>query len=287
MSRAVPFRWSRTAAFSALLLFPVAQAKPSVIVSFQPLFDVVVRVAEPYANVERAAPLGASPHDFDPTVRDIARIRSADLAIMAGLGADDWLERYVKASGSSAKVLKLGNVMSFTRIREGSATDPHWWLDARLMAQAARTVGTHLAALDPQHAAAYRANAEREAVRLMELDAELRRTLAPVRGGKLVTFHNAFGYFARAYGLTVSATLTPLAGVEPSAQRMAQTVQTIRAAGVKAVFAEPQLPQGPARAVAAEAGVPLYVLDPEGSGQTPNYADMMRRNRDTLLQALK
>lgn len=276
------------AALLLAALLPVAGArKPNVIVSFQPLYDVVTRVAGEAASVERAAPLGASPHTFDPTVRDIVRIREADLAVMAGLGADNWLERYVRASGSRARVLKLGDRLTFVRLRSGRGTDPHWWLDASLMAQAARTVGAQLAALDPAHAAAYRANAEREAGRLDALHAELRRTLAPVRGGGLVTFHNAFGYFARAYGLKVVGTLAPLEGVEPSVRTLAGAVRTIRSAGVKAVFAEPQLPPGPARTVAAEAGVPLYILDPEGSAGAPGYAEMMRRNRDTLLQALR
>ena len=271
------------AAGLALGFSPASALK--VIVSFQPLYDVVANVAGDKAQVERAAPIGASPHTFDPTVRDIRRIREAELAVMAGLGADVWLEKYVKASSSKARVLKLGDMLTFNRRREGGTTDPHWWLDASLMAQAARRMGQELSALDPANAAAYRANAEREAKSLNALHSELKRTLAPIRGAKLVTFHNAFGYFARAYGLEVAATLAPLHGVEPSVQSMAQAVQTIRRTGAKAVFAEPQLPPGPARTVAQEAGVPLFTLDPEGSAHHPAYADMMQANRDTLLRA--
>lgn len=280
-------RLARTLALAALLAGAASAQKLGVIVSFQPIYDVVTRVAGNTATVERAAPVGASPHTFDPTVQDIVRIRGADLAVLAGLGADNWLEQYVTASGSRAPVLKLGDSLSFVRLRSGRATDPHWWLDASLMAQAARRVGQELAALDPPNAAAYRANAERESRSLLALHAELQRTLAPVRGGGLVTFHNAFGYFARAYGLKVMATLAPLEGVDPSVQSLTRAVRTIRSSGVKAVFAEPQLPAGPARAVADEAGVPLYILDPEGSARTPGYAAMLRRNRDTLLQALR
>lgn len=280
-------RLARTLALAALLTGAAQAQRPTVIVSFQPIYDVVTRVAAGAATVERAAPVGASPHTFDPTVQDIVRIRGADLAILAGMGADNWLEKYVTASGSRARVLKLGDSMTFARLRSGRGTDPHWWLDASVMAQAARRVGEELATLDPPNAAAYRAGAARESRSLLALHAELKQTLAPVRGGGLVTFHNAFGYFARAYGLKVVATLAPLEGVDPSVQSMTQAVRTIRGSGVKAVFAEPQLPAGPARAVAAEAGVPLYTLDPEGSAQSPTYAGMLRRNRDTLLQALK
>ncbi|MFN4252324.1 metal ABC transporter substrate-binding protein [Deinococcus sp.] len=272
----------------ALLLLGEAQAaRLKVIVSFHPLYDMVTRVAAGAADVDRAAPAGSSPHTFDPTVRDVARIRAADLAVMAGLGADDWLDRYVQASGSRARVLKLGNVMTFPRLRSGRATDPHWWLDASLMAQAARRVAQDLAALDPTNAAAYRAAGEREATSLLALHRELQTTLQPIAGARLVTFHNAFGYFARAYGLKIAATLAPLEGVEPSAARLADAARVIRAQGVRAVFAEPQLPPGPARTVAAETGVPLYTLDPEGSAAAPTYAGMMRGNRDTLLRALR
>lgn len=257
----------------------------NVIVSFQPIYDVVQRVAGDKAQVERAAPMGASPHTFDPTVRDIRRIKESDLAIMAGLGADAWLGRYVKASASKAKVLSLGDVLTFQRRKEGDATDPHWWLDTSLMALAASRIGEELAALDPANAATYRKNAAAERQSLMALHNELKKTLAPLKGAKLVTFHNAFGYFARAYGLEVVATLAPMHDVEPSVQSMVKAVQTIKQTGAKAVFAEPQLPPGPARTVAQEAGVPLYTLDPEGSVQNPTYAGMMRFNRDTLLKA--
>lgn len=248
---------------------------------------MVNRVASAAADVERAAPVGSSPHNFDPTVRDVARIRSAQLAVMAGLGADAWLERYVQSSGSQARVLKLGDQMTFARLRSGRSTDPHWWLDASLMAQAARLIGQELAALDPAQADRYRAAAARESAALLALHRELQTTLKPVQGGKLVTFHNAFGYFARAYGLRVAATLAPLEGVDTSPARLAAAVTVIRTQGVRALFAEPQLPPGPARAVAAEAGVPLYFLDPEGSAATPDYTAMMRANRDTLLRALR
>lgn len=266
------------------LLFGQAHAL-NVIVSFQPLYDVTARVAGDKAKVERAAPMGASPHTFDPTVRDIRRIKEADLAVMAGLGADAWLSRYVKASGSKAEVLSLGDVLTFERRKEGSATDPHWWLDASLMAQAARQVGEELARLDPANSTLYRKNAATESASLLALHAELKKTLEPIKSAKLVTFHNAFGYFARAYGLEVVATLAPMHDVEPSVQSIVRAVQSIRKTGAKAVFAEPQLPPGPARTVAQEAGVPLYTLDPEGSARNPTYAGMMRFNRDTLIRA--
>lgn len=264
-----------------------AQAKVNVIVSFHPLYDMVKQVAGSQATVERAAAAGGSPHTFDPTVRDIAKIRKADLAIMAGLGADSWLEKYVKASGGDGQVLKLGNTMKFNRLRIGEETDPHWWLDASLMAQAAKVVGQKLATLDAQNAAQYRQNAEKASQQFMKLHQELKTSLKPIQGGKMLTFHNAFGYFARAYGLKIVGTIAPMHEISPSVKSVAKSVQMIKKKGVKAVFSEPQLPAGPARTVAKDAGVKLFTLDPAGSSSAPTYTEMMLYNRDQLLKALK
>lgn len=264
-----------------------AQAKVNVIVSFHPLYDMVKQVAGNQADVTRAAAAGSSPHTFDPTVRDIAKIRKADLAIMAGLGADSWLEKYVKASGSDGKLLKLGNTMKFNYIRVGKEIDPHWWLDASLMAQAAEVIGKELSAIDPKNAGQYRKNAKQTAQSLLKLHQELKDSLKAVQGGKMLTFHNAFGYFARAYGLKIVGTIAPMHDISPSVKSVAKSVRIVKEKGVKAVFSEPQLPPGPARTVAKDAGVKLFVLDPAGSKDAPSYSKMMRFNRDQLLQAFK
>lgn len=262
-------------------------ASAQVVVSFQPLYDVTARVAKGGMGVQRIAAAGASPHHYDPTVRDLAQIQRAKVAVTAGLGADSWMERYVKSSRSNARLVRLGDQMTFNRLRSGSSTDPHWWLDASLMAQAARMIGRELGAADPAHAALYRKNAAAEAQRLLALHSELKRTLQPVRGRKLVTFHNAFGYFARAYGLEVVATLTPPAETVPTPAQMRRAVQVIRQHQVRAIFAEPQLPDRAAQAVAQETGANVFVLDPAGSRGRTDYTVMMRYNRDTLLRALR
>lgn len=252
-----------------------------VVVSFQPIYDIAKRVGGKAAKVERMAPAGASPHHFDPTVRDIARIQSADVALLAGLGTDVWLAKYTK------KAFGLGEHLSFKPIRQGGQVDPHWWLDASLMSKAALKMGEVFAEKQPKNAAVFRKNAKKEAAVLMKLHHELKKDLTTIRGEKIVTFHDAFGYFARAYGLEVAATIAPLHGLEPSAKSMARAIQTLRKSGAKAVFSEPQLPKAPAETVAKEAGVKLHVLDPAGSPEAPSYAAMMRFNRDMILKALK
>lgn len=270
---------------AALLLGPQAQAQ--VVVSFQPIYDLTARVARGGMSVERIANVGASPHHYDPTARDLVRIRGAKVAVMAGLGADSWLERYTVGSASKARVVKLGEQMTFNRLRSGNSVDPHWWLDASLMAKAASVVANELGRADPANAGRYRANAAAEARRLNALHSELKRTLKPVQGRKLVTFHNAFGYFARAYSLQVVATLTPPAGTDPTPVQMRQAVQVVRQHRLPAIFAEPQLPDRAAQAVARETGVNVFILDPEGSRGRTDYAVMMRYNRDTLLKAFR
>lgn len=261
-----------------------SQSQPQVVVSFQPLYDVAKNVAGQHAHVERMAPAGASPHHFDPTVRDIARMQKANLAIVAGFNADAWLEKYTR---KNSRLLRVGEKIKFTPIKSGKLTDPHWWLDSSLMAKAALAIGEEMAQIAPQHATSFRKNARKEAQKLQELHSELKKDLAPLKGQKIVTFHNAFGYFARAYGLKVAATVAPMHGLEPSAKSVANAVKVIRQAKVKAVFSEPQLPAAPAQAVTKEAKVKLFVLDPAGKDNNTSYINMMRNNKNSLLQALR
>jgi zinc transport system substrate-binding protein/manganese/iron transport system substrate-binding protein len=280
--------WLISGLMLVVLMMPVVPANPqhgTVLVSFLPYLELAQNVAGGRLNVRLLLTPGFSPHTFDPTPRDLVTVREMGLGIINGYGIDGWIERLARASGSTARIVKLAEILEFERIRSDGGVDPHVWLDAFVMAKAATEVGEAFSRFDPSNAAFYRRNAVVERARLNALHAELRRTLEPVRGAGLVTFHNAWAYFARAYGLRVLAAIEPWPGQEPSASHYAQIVRTIRASGAVAVFSEPQLPERAARAIAQEASVPLYTLDPEGSGLAKDYTSMMRYNRDTLLKA--
>ncbi|GGJ18596.1 periplasmic solute-binding protein [Deinococcus roseus] len=288
-----------------MLLFALAtsgaHARMSVVVTIQPYYSIIKNIAGDKASVTRLVPVGASPETFEPTPADVKTLSQAKLVFMNGLGLDEWLINVVKNSGTRAPLIEFGEVLKFKPILAAehaaetkaahdehghSGTDPHIFLDASLMALAATRAGAELARADPGNKAYYLQRAKLENQKLLKLHAELKSTLKPVMGQNIVTFHGAFQYFARAYGLKVAAAIEPFPGKEPSARYVTDVVKLIRKQKVKAVFAEPQLPETAARTIAESAGAKLFVLDPEGSKLSNDYYGMMRYNRDTLLRAL-
>ena len=278
-----------------------AFAQPSVVVSIHPLFDLVRQLAGDDAEVVRVLAPGASPHTFDPTPRDVARLLKADLVVMNG-GLDLWLRGLVEASGARAPIVE---VIGLAPVRQALAEgfpdlvavaadgatvgfNAHVWLDPRVMAAALPDLAEALAAVDPARAEAYRQRAARLVVELEALDAELRAMLAPVAGAAFVPFHDAWPYFAARYGLDLIVEIEPFPGREPSPAYLREALRLIRSSGARAIFSEAQLERRPAEVVAAEAGVALHELDPLGGvGGRERYQDLLRWNAAVLLEGLR
>ena len=165
----------------------------------------------------------------------------------------------------------------------------HVWLDPKLAAVQVENIGEGLAAADPAHADAYRANAAAYAQRLTELDAELSAQLAPVAGERIITFHEAFPYFANAYGIEIAGVIEHEPGEDPGTREIAQTCDLVTNLGIRALFVEPQYPQKAAETIARETGAGIYTLDPvvSGDGTKESYETIMRENARVLLEALK
>jgi len=275
-----------------------AQASINVVVSMQPHFDLVRQLAGDAAEVSRILPLGASPHTFDPSPRDVARLADADLVVMNG-SIDDWLLELVAASGTEADVVTLMNVLEFDPIadedHEGadesdgdhdfSGINPHIWLDPALMVQAVPVLVNALSKADPEHAATYAANGETLKASLSALHTELSEMLERVQGEPFIPFHDAWPYFVRRYSLNQVAVIEPAPGREPSPKYLAEVLGILQETGATAIFTDVQLPARPAEIIAESAGLGLYTLDPEGAADA-GYQDLMRTNAATIAEAL-
>ena len=206
----------------------------------------------------------------------------------SGVGLDAWADQLVDSAGTSAPVFDASAGLP---IRPGddseSAGDPHWWGDPTLFERAAIALGRRLGIVDPGHRAAYARNAARYAAQLAVMDTANRRLVAtvPVAERKLVTNHDAFGYLAAHYGITVVGSVIPAlsSAAQPSAQDVADLIDRIRAEHVRAIFTESSLDPALERQIASEAGVRVYAdlygdtLGPAGSpGAT--YLGMERWN---------
>jgi len=278
-----------------------AAARPSVVVSIHPLYDLVRQIAGDDADVVRVLAPGASPHTFDPTPRDVARIVAADLVVMNG-ALDLWLRNLVEASGAGAPVLELVGLETVRAVLIESFPDlvpadaggasygfnAHVWLDPRVMAAAVPEFARALAEVDAAAADRYLVRAEALVTDLEALHEELAAGLAPLAGAPFVPFHDAWPYFAARYGLDLVVEIEPFPGREPSPAYLRTALALIRDSGARVIFGEAQLERRAAEVVAAEAGVALAILDPLGGlPERESYQELLRWNAAVLLESLR
>ena len=164
----------------------------------------------------------------------------------------------------------------------------HVWLDPSRAIKQVQNIADGLAEADPAHAAAYQENAAGYIERLTALDSELKAQLAPFAGADIITFHEAFAYFADAYGLHVAGVIANEPGEEPSTRDIADTCDLVTTLGIRTLFVEPQYPQKAAETIARETGASIYTLDPcvSGDGTKESYETIMRENARVLTEAL-
>jgi ABC-type Zn uptake system ZnuABC Zn-binding protein ZnuA len=233
------------------------------------------------------------PHDFEPSPSTAIALSGAKLVVESGVGVDSWVDGLVANAVPGTPVMVASQGLP---LRTGDSSepdgDPHWWHDPTLFERAATALGKRLASIDHPHADAYRANARRYVTEIRAMDAANERLIATVPRGerKLVTNHDAFGYFAAHYGITVVGSVLPSLSTvaQPSAQDVANLIGKIRAERVRAIFTESSLNPALEQQIASEAGVKVYAnlygdtLGPPGSpGAT--YIGMERWNMRAMV----
>lgn len=254
--------------------------------------DMIRNVAGDRVAVDSIIPAGAGPEDYEPKPDDARRLADADLVVSNGVGLDDFLDDLIAAAGEeSAARLVLGEGLE-TITAEGEA-NPHFWLDPSIVADHyVPAITARLIELDAAGTADYEANAAAyiEAIRAMDAENMARVETVPREDRKLVTFHDAFPYFAEHYGFELVGVIVENVGQEPTASELAALVETVRQAGVKAVFSEAQFSPDLAQTLADEAGVTEVVTtlynDTVGPPPADTYLKMMEWNMDEIVNAL-
>ena len=274
----------------------LASAKTlNVVASFTVLADVVRQVGGDHVSVKSLVPPNGDPHEFEPSPDDARALKSADLAFISGDGLEPWFARLVKASGYAGKpVVASAGVKAYTTKEDGkTVTDPHVWNSAANVVLWAANIERALSAANPEDAAEFAANAARYTKELQDLNAyaHARIDAVPKERRKVLTSHDAFGYFGREYGVAFLSPLGVSTEAEASAADVAKLIDQIRREKVKVYFLEnsndPRLMKQVAAATGAEPGGELFVesLSPP-SGPAPTYARMFRYNVDQLTAAM-
>jgi zinc/manganese transport system substrate-binding protein/manganese/iron transport system substrate-binding protein len=253
---------------------------------------MVRNIAGDRAVVDSIIPAGAGPEDYEPKPDDARKLADADLVVSNGTGLDDFLDDLIAAAGKeSAARLVLGDGLA--TITVAGEENPHFWLDPSVVSDHyVPAISASLAELDAAGAAVYEANAAAyiDEVRAMDGANMAAIEAIPVEDRKLVTFHDAFPYFAEHYGFELIGVIVDNVGQEPTASELAALVETVKAAGVKAVFSEAQFSPDLARTLAEEAGVTQVVTtlynDTVGPPPADTYLKMMEWNVSEIVGAL-
>lgn len=262
-----------------------------------PVADIARRIAGPDIRVIQILPAGASPHTFDLTPSQVRELQKSRLIFKIG-GVDDWIDGISESLPQAAIISLQKNIALLPFQQEGhqhgqAAThgqqeyDPHYWLSAENGAIMARTIAETLAAADPSRAAAYRANCRAYALELTALHREIIKDLAGLKNNRMIVFHDAWRYFAAAYGLEIAAVFQASPGREPSPRDLQDLYARAGKFGIKTIFSEPQLPATSLEPMLEDLGLGLVVLDPlGGSAPGDSYVSLLRRNARAIRLAL-
>ncbi len=232
-----------------------------VVVSVLPLKYIAERVGGDHVQVRTLVQPGQSPATYDPTPRQMAAVAEADVYVRVGVPFERaWLGR-IRAANPRLRIVDAREGLDLLPAPAGGeAPDPHVWTDPLRVKRIAFHLRDVFSALDPPHAADYRANAARLAAELDALDAEIRQRLAGLKARRFLVFHPAWGYFAARYGLQQIAVQRE--GKSPGAHRLGELIAQARRLGIRTVFVQREFSRRDAEAVARAIGGRVVALDP-------------------------
>jgi zinc/manganese transport system substrate-binding protein len=269
-----------------------------VVVTTTQLGDIVRAVGGEAVAIHQILKPNTDPHDYEPRPKDIQQTADAELVVTSGDNLDAWMGEVLENAGGDPFVLDAGAGRPVTRAGddtgpEASRFDPHWWHDPRNVEYATTRIRDALAKVDPKATAKIDAGAETYLAKLRALDAGIAKcmNMVPAARRKLVTDHDAFGYFAHRYGIDVVGAVIPsqTTQAQPSAGDLAKLTKTIEREHVQAIFPESSINPKLADAIAGETGASadhtLYgdTLGPAGS-KGATYLGMEAANADAMVR---
>lgn len=286
--------------------YPVhANTKIKVMTSFSILADMAEHIGGDHVLVESLVGAGEDAHAYNPSPIDVTNLMRADLIIINGLGFEGWLERLMTSTQSMPKIvvasagilpLNADDEKTDNKHNHGhdhGELDPHAWQNVANARVYAKNIASALIAADPERKPLYEANLAKYDSELQKLDTEIRNAIGkiPIGKRKLVTTHDAFGYFEQAYGIEMISAVGVATDAQPSAKDIARIIRQIRDEAVPAVFLEtmidPRLAQQLSTESGAKIGGTLYsdALS-EKNGPAGTYIAMMEANIRELTRAL-
>jgi zinc/manganese transport system substrate-binding protein len=284
-----------TILFALSLLASPASAKLKVVASFSILGDMVSEIAGGHAEVTTLVGPDGDAHTFEPSPADARTIADADLIIINGLGLEPWIAALARSAGYKHALIEASRGVAPRTMAEGGETiaDPHAWQDLKNGVIYAGNIVAALASADPANAASYKSTGDAYVARLQLLDADVRKKIETVPPNKrrVITSHDAFGYFGAAYDVKFLAPEGLSTEAEASAGDLTKLIDQIKREGIKALFVENISDPRMIAMIAGETGVKpggtLYsdALSPK-DGPAPTYVAIFENNVPKLTAAM-
>jgi len=279
-----------------------AVAEPMRVSTLHPLMaDLARQVGGERVEVYDLVGEGGNPHRYEPRPADLKRMQDSALVLAGGKNLESYLDR-LRATLEGVHIVEVGRTIPSLTVGKDavytccphhnhSTLDPHWWHGIDNMRRAARVVAGEFAAVDPEGKDFYQANAAAYGKRLAELKKWARAELAKVPRGqrKLVTAHNAFGYFAKEFGFEVIAVAGLTHEQNTTPRERARTIESVREAGVRAVFPEEGAALKPLESISAATGARIgrpLIADGNGTGGQAGFESMIRHNVAAITESL-
>lgn len=266
-----------------------AEKSLTIVTSFYPIYIMTLNVTKDIPGVDvfnLTKPVTGCLHDYQLTPDDLTRLQKADIFVVNGAGMESFLDKVILQQPDLKTIEASAGI---TLLKEDGATEnPHIWVSITGAMQQVKNISLQLAQFDPAHADRYQANAAAYIEKLEGLKTKMHQNLYNLKNPNIVTFHEAFPYFAEEFDLNIVAVIKREPGSEPSAAELAETIGIVKAAKVTALFAEPQYPARAAEVIARETEAKVYILDPAVTGpDDPDaYLNIMAENLTVLQGAL-
>ena len=264
-----------------------------IVTSFYPMYVATINITDGVDGVEvynMTKPQTGCLHDYQLMTEDMKTLEKADAFVINGAGMEDFMDK-VTEQQKKLKVIDASRGIELIHDDE-EGDNPHVWLSVTDAITQVRNIADQLKEADPAHAAQYEKNAVAYIEKLTSLKSEMHAALDNVPHKDIVTFHEAFPYFAKEFNLNIIGVVEREPGTEPTPTELQETIEQVNALPSKVLFTEPQYSPAAAETIARETGAKIYTLDPVVTGEaTPQaknaYIDTMKKNMKILQEALQ
>ena len=265
-----------------------------IVTSFYPIYIDVINITKGVGGVNvtnMTEPQTGCLHDYQLTTGDMKTLEKADIFVVNGAGMESFLDKVI-SQRKNLKIVDSSKWHELHFIKDGDEVNPHIWMSVTYSMMQVKEIVRGLCEADPAHSDQYKKNALEYVTRLTDLRREMHDKLDNLPHRDIVTFHEAFPYFAAEFKLNIAAVIEREPGTEPTPGEIRETIEKVNGLEAKALFTEPQYSPTAAETIARETGAKIYPLDPIVTGEAnekaaDDYIIKMKKNMETLEEALK